>query len=332
LRQRGEQAGRDAAAAAAAAASDVAASASANAASSLELSRQESALASESKAKPHESADALRDAEAERDDALRRVDQLLDRLSQVTSSVQDLETQIAMLAEQADEDRTERAAADEIARRAVTELDNEIVEHDATSGALTSALDRIRWLEGRALTYEDYDAKQATPDDVITVAPAYLSDLLDRLEELPFVIFTADRQAAEALDDNLKASSYARRAWDSLLALNDYAAATAAGDWQGNFHAWCRDTPPGRRGLQLGLIAMKESKSTMDGFGRYRVLPCPREVHEDGCITMEAHIKIGDGSPPAPRMHFYDDTAGVTSKIVDVWLCKHLPNPQTATT
>lgn len=283
-------------------------------------------------AKSQDSASALRDAERERDDALRRVDQLLERLGQVTSSVQDLEAQIVMLAEQADEDRTERASADEIARVAVAERDNEIVEHDATSAALASALDRIRWLEGRALSYEDYGAKLATPDLAVTVAPAYLSDLLDRLDELPFVIFSADRQPAEALDDNLKASSYARRAWDALLALNDYAAASTAGEWQGNFHAWCRETPPGRRGLQLSWIAMRESKSTMDEFGQHRVLPCPREVSEDGCITMEAHIKVGDGSPPAPRMHFHDDTAGPTRKIVIGWLGKHLPNPQTAST
>jgi hypothetical protein len=44
---------------------------------------------------------------------------------------------------------------------------------------------------------------------------------------------------------------------------------------------------------------------------------------------MEAHIRIGSGKPPAPRMHFHDDTSGSTGKIYVGHLGPHLPNYQT---
>lgn len=333
LREVGEQTGRAAAQAAANAATTAAAVVSAAAESSLRGYDADSVRWREepTSATSH-AAEALGELRAERDQARRRSDELVERLRELAESVRALQAQVDDLSEQSEEDRVERAAADAAARSAAAERDNEIVEHDATAAGLAAAQDRVRWLEERALGYADYEAKQPMPDSALTDAPAYLSDLLERLDEVPNVIFTADRGAVEALDANLKAGNYARRAWDALLALNDYAIATVSGDWAGNFYAWCKDTPTGRRGLQVGLVALKESQTTMSGFGKYRILPCPPEVDPTRWICMEAHVKVGDGSPPAPRIHFHDDTSGATGKIIVGWLGKHLPNPQTAST
>jgi hypothetical protein len=64
-------------------------------------------------------------------------------------------------------------------------------------------------------------------------------------------------------------------------------------------------------------------------FVAARTLPVPREVDPSGRIVMEAHIRIGSGKPPAPRMHLHDDTSGETGKIYIGHLGPHLPNYQT---
>jgi hypothetical protein len=39
---------------------------------------------------------------------------------------------------------------------------------------------------------------------------------------------------------------------------------------------------------------------------------------------MEEHIRIEQGGSPSPRIHYYDDTRGVTGKIHVGWFGDHL--------
>jgi hypothetical protein len=44
---------------------------------------------------------------------------------------------------------------------------------------------------------------------------------------------------------------------------------------------------------------------------------------------MSEHIRIGSGRPPAPRLYFFDDTAGHSGQVYVGYIGRHLPNLQT---
>lgn len=78
-------------------------------------------------------------------------------------------------------------------------------------------------------------------------------------------------------------------------------------------------------------VAMVESDSVRNDrkFRQQRMLPVPLEVDASGKVFMEAHIKIDNKGRIAPRIHFYDDTAGVTGKVIVGYVGPHLSNTRT---
>lgn len=64
---------------------------------------------------------------------------------------------------------------------------------------------------------------------------------------------------------------------------------------------------------------------------RSRVFPVPRWVSEDGQAFMGAHVRIGGGKPPAPRLHFLDDTSRTDElgRVYVGYVGPHLPNGHT---
>ena len=73
-------------------------------------------------------------------------------------------------------------------------------------------------------------------------------------------------------------------------------------------------------------VARGETKQTMANrrFAELRVRPISTEVEPSGRIEMQAHIKLEPGGSPAPRIHFYDDTRGLTGKVHIGWFGDHL--------
>lgn len=63
---------------------------------------------------------------------------------------------------------------------------------------------------------------------------------------------------------------------------------------------------------------------TNQRFRALRTLPVAEEAVAEGRIYMESHIRIELGGTPCPRIHFYDDTNGVTRKIHVGWFGDHL--------
>ena len=71
-----------------------------------------------------------------------------------------------------------------------------------------------------------------------------------------------------------------------------------------------------------------ESQSTdrNERFRSLRTLPLDPTVCGDSRIYMPAHIKIEQGGYPSPRIHFHDDTGGVTGKVHVGYFGVHLDN------
>lgn len=137
----------------------------------------------------------------------------------------------------------------------------------------------------------------------------------------------------DRLDQAIEVSAWAKAAWRGFVALDTYARITDAGG--GGFHQWCASSGhPHAWPANSKKLAMVESETVrqVDKLREARELPVSNRVHHSGRVFMEAHLKIATGGGPlAPRIYFFDDTAGSTGKIHIGFFGPHahMPNKQT---
>ncbi|WP_217231383.1 hypothetical protein [Streptomyces anulatus] len=249
----------------------------------------------------------------------------------------------------------QRDQAVEAARAAGAELERlrRQYEHDARVQLLTAArgeltacraeLDqsealvddqhrRIAWLRKR-LMVQDEDVA-AEPDSGETLeSPTTWDELFDAVDQMSFVLLGTDVPAAAA---SLRCHTHERlwvhRSWEALRALESYGRTKYANGASAvpHFAAYLR-MPAADLTIPASRYAPTESSSvTASGrFRQARTFPVPAAVCDRGRVLMHEHIRIGTGQPPAPRLHFYDDTSGTTGKVRVGYLGKHLPSPAT---
>ncbi|GII60272.1 hypothetical protein Skr01_03570 [Sphaerisporangium krabiense] len=207
-------------------------------------------------------------------------------------------------------------------------LQDEYAEVVAESRKLRA---RIRWLEGKLATSGQPHYGLA-PDEP-GFEPTSLMDAVTMARDTLAHVVIGDTDAAATkldLDYPALARAWAGKAWDALRALNAYAEASASGDFTGGgFREWCMSSTD--LAIPAGMVVMTESQ-TVHTNGKYsakRTFPVPVEVHPSGKVLMEAHIKLRQGGTPAPRIHFHDDSGGLTTKIWIGHIGPHLPNTLT---
>lgn len=212
------------------------------------------------------------------------------------------------------------------------DLDFASAEHDETLAELGSAQARIKFLESELSDAGKYLIGVETPKQFSEVSVSSFDDVLEKgSHRLTNLIIGDTDEGVAALDEYPQASAWAKKAWRSLLSLDAYAEAKARG-WNGDFQTWCIEPEtPSSSSVPSNWVALAES-SSVDNNPKYRnarIFPVPTTVDEEGQVYMPAHIKIVEGGRPAPRVHFYDDTSGVTKKIHIGHIGPHLPNGQT---
>ena len=170
---------------------------------------------------------------------------------------------------------------------------------------------------------------------VVPELPDTCSDAAELAREhLPHLSFpeTASRDV-DRLDEAIEAPAWAKTAWRGFVALDAYAQNAVAGD--GGFYEWCSSSGhPSAWPASSKKLAMVESDSVrQDGRLRQpRELVIDSRVSRSGKIFMEAHLKISEGGGPlAPRIYFYDDTAGRTRKVHIGFFGPHLHMPNKGT-
>jgi hypothetical protein len=131
-------------------------------------------------------------------------------------------------------------------------------------------------------------------------------------------------EGAEDLDAHGDEST-AGRAWLALEALDNYAQLKASGDFDGSFLLYCEQGVGDFR-IPASWVAPAETAMTLNEprFRRLRILPVSKAVDDSGAVLMQEHIRVKGGRPPAPRIHYYDDTRGSTGKVHVGWLGPHL--------
>lgn len=212
------------------------------------------------------------------------------------------------------------------------ELEFSTLQLEETEAELDGAQARVRYLEARLRAAGDAAANQPTP---LAAVPDSAESCVDAIglamQYLSRVEIGDTEYAAQNLDTYMKSTIWGRKAWRVFRAMEDYAELKQDGEFDGDFLAYCDQSPMGRTIIPAGWVAMKESEST-DTNSKYRsarTFPVPAEVSDDEMAYMCAHVKLEAGGRPAPRIHFFDDTAGTTGMVYVGYFGEHLPNDGT---
>ncbi|MEU8692394.1 hypothetical protein [Streptomyces sp. NPDC048665] len=187
----------------------------------------------------------------------------------------------------------------------------------------------IRFLREQLQSMGEFAASYAQAEAPAVSYPTTFAELLDRLDELPFLSFTGNAKTTRALDSQ-SVDNWLNVAWDGLMALNHFAEASADGTASGDFLSWCKSEASSTFPFPAAKVAMRES-DTVAKNGKLRgerMLPVPKEVDENGQVFMQAHLKIGGGNTIAPRLHFYEDGPR-SGKLYVGYLGPHLRNTLT---
>jgi len=148
----------------------------------------------------------------------------------------------------------ELVAAEEDRDRLQKDLDWQILETEDAAARVESALNRVKWLERRAVQAGDYVVGLETPAPDI---PTAASDCVEALElakaHLALLEVGDTIEVAAELDQNPKAGTWGRKAWQALRALQSYAEAKATGAFAGNFFLFCMAPLPGSDVIRVRL-------------------------------------------------------------------------------
>lgn len=212
------------------------------------------------------------------------------------------------------------------------ELEFSALQLDEAEAELDTAQARIRYLEGRLRAAGDQSANEPTPASAVPETAESCIEALGFARQYLSSLEVGDTDYfASGLDTYMKSPAWARKAWRAFRALNDYAELKTTEGYAGDFLAYCTEHPMGLTVVPTGWVALKESEST-DNNPKYRgarTFSVPGVVDPSEEVYMCAHIKIEAGGRPAPRIHFYDDTAGPTGMVYIGYFGEHLPNDQT---
>jgi hypothetical protein len=249
----------------------------------------------------------------------------------LSAALQEALNRIGHYEQQVREANARRRVAEDQAYEAERQAEKEILDHDATRTELDSALDQVRWLQSELLGSGLVERAYApVPSDQRTPQLLSVGELRHHVRRLRRVSVAVDWEVAERLDESFKAATWAAKAWRALRALDDYAEARANREFDRDFYAYCQQPPPGRTGISANVVAMTESDDTRGNrrFAAARQFTVPTKVNPEGRLHMWAHVKLDSTGRTAPRMHFYDDTAGPTTRIHVGYIGPHLPNKQ----
>ncbi|RKS05214.1 hypothetical protein DFP74_0807 [Nocardiopsis sp. Huas11] len=210
-------------------------------------------------------------------------------------------------------------------------------EVEAAREQLRAARFEARWLRER-VREEGLFRLAAThaPPDPQQRPPVTVRELLDRITDgsaLPHLFFTIeDHDTVHELEDSRKETLWVTRAWEALLALNDYARYQFDNPGSGlGFHSYLRETPDGYQVIPVKRLASQESDYVRNRgkLNEKRLFRVPPEVEPSGRVPMYAHIKLDIEYGICPRLYFYPDLGpGTTNRVYIGYLGRHLPVQQ----
>ncbi|MEV2277535.1 hypothetical protein AB0I72_18310 [Nocardiopsis sp. NPDC049922] len=259
-------------------------------------------------------------------------------------------TELAAAQEREAQEQLTQRLRDEVKRLSarISELTDERQELVAETTDLTDELDtareqlraarhETRWLRAQAREAGLYRLAAApAPRDTRRPPPTCVSELLEQITDgsaLPHLFFTIeDHDTVYELSDSRKEGLWVTRAWEALLALNDYARYQFDNPGSGlGFHSYLRETPDGYQVIPVKRLASQESDYVRNRgkLNEKRLFRVPTEVDPSGRVPMYAHIKLDTEYGICPRLYFYPHLGpGTTNRVYVGYLGRHLPVQQ----
>jgi hypothetical protein len=204
--------------------------------------------------------------------------------------------------------------------------DAQLEQAEATQEAVRLS-DQVRFLQ-RQLEQQGHAelAWSDVPSADRTKVPTSFADLIEALDSLTHITFTGQSERAIELDGHDPLGNWAAKAWEALLALEDYASCKEAGLCTTGVFDYLSNVPAGFRGYSANQHSAVESEAVRNNpkFHDARVFPGPR----DELVFMEAHFKLGAKRTISPRLHYFDNSQGDGRMYVG-YIGRHLPNTRT---
>ncbi|MEU2181387.1 hypothetical protein [Streptomyces thermolilacinus] len=230
---------------------------------------------------------------------------------------------LAELHKRLEDSEAERATLTAMVAESEAERDAALRARDATIARLQPRQDGEETCDARALRTR--------------LAATTFEGVLGRAGRFcPSLVITADPDEARKLEHHQKAAQWRGRLADTLATMQMYAEAKNLARARGgncgpelaNLRAYCASQPSPL--LSDKKVALNEGQlaSTSPRGRAERTFRVPRRIASSGTAVMVEHIRIGDGSPPAPRLHFLDDTDS-SGLIVIGFLGDHRYNAST---
>lgn len=263
------------------------------------------------------------------EDILRRAEEALEReeraIKERNRLRKELDRMICMIR---DSDLGKAIEAREAAEREVEAAEELLDEQTHVVALLRQENTRLRKelaRLGSACTFEAASSEEGP-------APSSWDDFFEKASKLEHVVLGDVQPGVDKLRRQVQEDVWLDRSWKALQALEEYAQLKKERGAEAlpHFSAYLSD-PLAEHVIPRTRYSSTESKGVMMN-GRFvaaRTFPVPEEVDPSGKVVMEAHIRVGSGKPPAPRMHFHDDTSGNTGKVYVGYIGPHLPNYQT---
>ncbi|MFB7463078.1 hypothetical protein ACFCZ1_06145 [Streptomyces sp. NPDC056224] len=277
--------------------------------------------------------DARREAEARVRSYAKLISQHGDLESKLESMIPDLVQEVQKLPkEPAVAELEARFEAAERERGSLAELLRAAEEErDAALRARDAAIARLQPRQDDGIVVGDAEALQVRLD-----APTLRGVLEQAKLYCSLLVITADPDEAERLEHHQKASLWRERLAGTLAMIQTYAEnknltrahGRGAGPDLANLKAYCGSSSsallsPAKVILSEGKFASSSPRGKAD-----RTLPVPKDIDPSGYAVMLQHIRIGDGAPPAPRLHYFDDT-DQSGLIIVGFFGEHLHNAST---
>lgn len=260
----------------------------------------------------------VREAELRAADAERRATEADAEARAQREAREAAEAQVDALRVQLSQDRLAKLADLALRDRDAARDQADVVQAELDQKVRALAYAR-RMLAERGQAFEESD-----PDDEVELDS--WGDLVSMAGELlPHIVLGDIQTTAAGLAGHRYERQWIGKAWKVLESLECYAQAKADGAPVQAFGAYL-DWPEATSPISKARYAPVEADPvlTSDKLHRTRMFPVPYSVCDAGEVFMGAHVRIGSGRAPAPRLHFYDDTSGGSKKIHVGYIGAHL--------
>ncbi|MFB7177679.1 hypothetical protein ACFCYI_08250 [Streptomyces sp. NPDC056257] len=190
-------------------------------------------------------------------------------------------------------------------------LDTATKERDAALRARDAAIARLQTRQNDEQPPGEAEALRARLD-----APTLRRVLEQAQWHCSSLVITADLDGTKKLEHHQKAPHWRNRLAATLATMQAYAEtkdlARARGGKAGpelaNLKAYCASQPFPLLAEGKVVVSEGQTASSSPRGKAQRTLRVPEHIDPSRKAVMLEHIRIGDGAPPAPRLHYLDDT------------------------